>query len=425
MNHEQTSIGHGEAGRRLSADEARAVVAQGLASLELDGRRLLVIVPDGTRTMPLPLMVEAIEAAAGSRVSALDYLVALGTHQPMTDAQLSRLFGRPVVNGGFGRSRVFNHHWEDPATFATLGTIPAAEIRELTGGRLDTSVEVALNRLIFDYDQVLICGPVFPHEVVGFSGGNKYLFPGIAGGEIINFTHWLGALISNYHVIGAGYTPVRAVIDRAARLVNRPVACLALVVTHDALVGLFFGSPEAAWRDAAHLSAQTHIHYVPTPFSRVLSVMPEMYDDLWTAAKGMYKMEPAVADGGEVIIYAPHITEVSYTHGRLIDEIGYHCRDYFLGQWDRFKDYPGGVLAHSTHVKGLGTYDAATGVESPRITVTLATGIPEERCRRINLGYRDPATIQVEEWAGREQEGMLLVRRAGEMLYRLESSHAV
>ena len=85
-----------------------------------------------------------------------------------------------------------------------------------------------------------------------------------------------------------------------------------------------------------------------------------MYDDLWTAAKGMYKMEPAIADGGEVIIYAPHVSEISYTHGRLIDEIGYHCRDYFLAQWDRFKHYPGGILAHSTHVKGLGTFDAAS-----------------------------------------------------------------
>jgi nickel-dependent lactate racemase len=281
-------------------------------------------------------------------------------------------------------------------------------------------VPVKVNARIYDYDQIIICGPVFPHEVVGFSGGNKYLFPGIAGTAISDFTHWLGALISHYHVIGAGYTPVRAVIDRAARMVPRPLACLALVVTHDALAGLYFGSPEAAWRSASALSAQTHIVHVGHPFTRVLSVMPEMYDDLWTAAKGMYKMEPAIADGGEVVIYAPHITEVSYTHGRLLDEVGYHCMAYFLGQWDRFSSYPGGVLAHSTHVKGIGTYDAATSVESPRITVTLATGMPEERCRRINLGYLDPAAVTMDEWRGREADGVLLVPRAGEMLYRVK-----
>jgi nickel-dependent lactate racemase len=143
-----------------------------------------------------------------------------------------------------------------------------------------------------------------------------------------------------------------------------------------------------------------------------------MYDDLWTGAKAMYKVEPAIADGGEVIVYAPHITEVSYTHGQLIDQIGYHVRDYFVEQWDRFRHFPGGVLAHSTHLKGVGTFDAQRGIESPRIQVTLATRIPEERCRRINLGYRDPNTINPEEWADREDEGILLVRKGGEMLYR-------
>jgi len=258
--------------------------------------------------------------------------------------------------------------------------------------------------------------------VVGFSGGTKYFFPGIGGPEIINVTHWLGALITNYDVIGAGYTPVRAVIDRAAALVDRPVTCVSLVVTHEGLAGLYVGSPQAAWQAAAALSAQKHIVYVERPYTRVLSVMPEMYADLWTAAKGMYKVEPAVADGGEVIIYAPHITEVSYTHGDLIDEIGYHCRDYFTGQWERFRHYPGGVLAHSTHVKGLGTYDAATGTERPRIAVTLATGIPAERCAKINLGYRDPRSVDVDAWKGREAEGTLVVPRAGEMLYRLRRS---
>ena len=281
---------------------------------------------------------------------------------------------------------------------------------------------VSLNKLIFDYDQILICGPVFPHEVVGFSGGNKYLFPGIAGPEIINFTHWLGAIITSYRVIGAGYTPVRAVIDRAAGMIDRPVACLALVVTHSGLTGLYFGAPRDAWRAAADLSARTHIIYVDRPFRRVLSIMPEMYDDLWTAAKGMYKLEPAVADGGEVVIYAPHITEVSYTHGRIIDDVGYHCRDYFLAQWPRFAHYPGGVLAHSTHVKGLGNYDLTKDTESPRIQVTLATGIPEERCRHINLGYMNPGGVRIEEWQGREDEGILVVPRAGEMLYRLRTS---
>ncbi len=417
-------VGEGAAGHLLGPDDLRRIVAEGLAPLRLDGRRVLVIIPDGTRTMPMPEMFGVLEETIGPKVAALDYLVALGTHQPMSDEQLARLVGRPVCDGHAGRSRIYNHRWDRPDTFATLGTIPAAEIRQITDGLLDRDVVVSLNRLVFDYDQILICGPVFPHEVVGFSGGNKYFFPGIAGPEIINFTHWLGALLTSYHVIGAGYTGVRAVIDRAARLVPRPATCLALVVTHDGVSGLYVGPAEEAWKAASALSAETHIVQVERPFRRVLSIMPEMYDDLWTAAKGMYKLEPAVADGGEVVIYAPRVTEVSYTHGALIDEVGYHCRDYFLAQWDRFSHYPGGVLAHSTHVKGLGRYDASTGVETPRIQVTLATGIPAERCRRINLGYLDPATVDLGEWTGRENEGILVVPRAGEMLYRVKCTQA-
>ncbi len=412
-------IGKGFTDHYLTEAETGEFVVQALESLQLDGKRVLIIIPDGTRTMPMPLMFNLFERFLGPHAKTMDYLVALGTHQPMSDAQLSRLVGRTVVNGQTGANRIFNHNWNDPANFVYLGTLPASEISEITGGLMAQDVPVRLNKLILDYDQLLICGPVFPHEVVGFSGGNKYFFPGIAGPEIINFTHWLGAVITNYKIIGAGYTPVRAVIDRAASLVDRPKACFSLVVNHAGLAGIYFGSPEEAWQAAAELSAQKHIVYVDKPFQRVLSIMPEMYDDLWTGAKGMYKMEPAVKDGGEIIIYAPHIREVSYTHGKLIDEIGYHCRDYFLKQWDKFKDYPGGVLAHSTHLRGMGQYDPTTGIEIPRICVTLATGITAEHCRQINLGYLDPATIDMSEWLDREDDGILVVPRAGEMLYRV------
>jgi len=325
-----------------------------------------------------------------------------------------------VVNGMCGNSRVLNHRWDLPETFSELGIISKDDVVRISGGLLDEAIPVRINRLVFDYDQILICGPVFPHEVVGFSGGNKYLFPGIGGPEIIGLTHWLGALLGSFELIGTSSTPVREMIDMAAALVSIPVACLSLVVTKDGVSGLYFGAPKEAWRAAADLSAQKHIVRVDQPFRRVLSVMPDLYDDLWTAAKGMYKVEPVVADGGEVIIYAPHITEVSYTHGANIDKIGYHCRDYFLKQWEKFKDFPRSVLAHSTHLKGKGTYNSVTNAETPRITVTLATGISEERCHNINLNYLDPAKVNLDEWRDREIERVQLVPRAGETLYRLK-----
>src|SRR5450631_1435060 len=411
--------GTGFANRSLTSGEIRQIVSTAADELRIDGKRVLIIIPDGTRTMPMPLMFEILQQEIGIQAAACDYLVALGTHPLMRDAQLSSLIGQPVVNGVCGASKVVNHRWDLPDAFSELGKISNEEVVRISGGLLDEAIPVRINRMVLDYDQVLICGPVFPHEVVGFSGGNKYLFPGIGGPEIIGLTHWLGALLGSYELIGTLSTPVREIIDMAAELVKVPVACLSLVVTEEEVSGVFFGAAKQAWRAAADLSAQKHIVWVDQPLQRVLSVMPTLYDDLWTAAKGMYKVEPAVADGGEVIIYAPHISEVSYTHGPDIDKVGYHCRDYFVKQWDKFKDAPRSVLAHSTHLKGKGTYDAAAGAEAPRITVTLATGIPEERCRKLNLNYLDPYSIDPESWSGRESEGVKLIPRAGEVLYRL------
>jgi len=415
-------IGKGYTDRDLTNGETRDIVSQAAASLAVDGKRVLVIIPDGTRTMPMPLMFGLFQELLGPRVKALDYLVALGTHSPMSDAQLSKLVGRAVVNGQAGPSRVVNHEWSNPSRLYELGVIPASEIRQITNGLMAQDVPVRLNKLILDYDQLVICGPVLPHEAAGFSGGNKYFFPGIAGPDIINFIHWLGAVITNYKVVGALHAPTRTIIDRAAAFVNRPAVCFALVATEKGLSGLYFGTPQEAWQAAVPLSADKYIIYVDKPFRQIWAIMPEMYDDLWTGAKGMLKVEPAAAEGGEVIIYAPHITEISYTHGKLIEEIGYHCRDYFLAHWDRFKGYPGAVLSHSTLVNGLGQYDAATDVETHRVRVTLATGIPEERCRRLNIGYLDPARVQLRDLEGREAEGVLVVPHAGEMLYRVKSS---
>ncbi len=413
-------FGNGLAEGFLTEDEVREIAARYLSSLSIEGKRVLMIVPDGTRTAPIGLMFKTIYDLVSGQVQKLDVMIALGTHQPMSEAQINARLEIDATQRHTRYAKVdfFNHAWDDAASLQEIGVIPADEIRALSGGLFEMDVPVEINRRVFDYDLLLICGPVFPHEVVGFSGGNKYLFPGIGGPQLLNFFHWLGAVISNPLIIGHKNTPVRAVVDRAAQMVTIPRACFCLVVKDNGLAGLYAGAPETAWEAASDLSDKLHIIDKSRPFQTVLSCAPPMYDDLWTGGKCMYKIEPIVADGGEVIIYAPHITQVSVTHGALLERIGYHTRDYFIAQWDSFKDFPWGVLAHSTHVRGGGTYQ--DGLETPRIQVTLATQIPEELCRRINLGYRDPASIDVESFAEREDDGILLVRKAGEMLYRLK-----
>ncbi|MEY5025220.1 MAG: hypothetical protein RLZZ244_748 [Verrucomicrobiota bacterium] len=403
----------------IRPEEAAALVAQTCPPEDYRGQRVLMIIPDATRTCPVGMLFELLHSHLRGVVQRLDIMVALGTHQPMSEEAICErleitLEQRKSVYAAVG---FFNHEWDNPSALRKIGVISKEEIHELSGGLFSMDVPVEINAKVFDYDRIVICGPVFPHEVVGFSGGNKYLFPGISGPEILNFFHWLGAVVTNPMIIGNKWTPVRKVVDRAASLVPIPKVCLAMVVDHGQLAGLYGGTPEAAWDAASDLSRELHIEYKERPFHTVLSCAPQMYDELWVGGKCMYKLEPVVADGGELIIYAPHIHEISLTHGRLIREIGYHCRDYFLKQWDRFQGYPWGVLAHSTHVRGVGEY--ADGVERCRVKVTLATGIPESVCRAINMGYRDPASIRVEEFQGREEEGILYVPKAGEMLFHL------
>lgn len=420
MNRTESIATIGGPHERIGDGQARAFVRDVLGRVDLDGRSVCVIVPDATRSCPLPLLLSAVHEALVGRAGRVTVLVALGTHAPMAEAELAAHLGyRPdELAATYPGMTVLNHEWWDPATLVSVGSISAARIHELSGGLLSVPVDVRLNRAVVDSDVALVVGPVFPHEVVGFSGGNKYFFPGVAGQDIIDLSHWLGALITSADIIGTrGTTPVRALIDEAASLVptTRLALCLVVESGSGALRAATFGPPEPAWAGAADVAAQTHVRYLDTPVRRVLSVIPGRYADIWTAAKGFYKLEPVVADGGEVILYAPHVRHISAMHPE-IEQIGYHCRDYFVGQWDRFRHLPWGVLAHSTHLRGAGIWDPVQG-EHCRVRVTLATGIPEATVRGANLEHLDPASVDLAAYAA--DPDTMVVPDAGEVLYRL------
>lgn len=413
----------GGVGMELSDDQIRAFVLDQLAGVDVDGKSICLVVPDATRTCPLPLLLRSVHAALDGRARQVTVVIALGTHQGMSEEYLAKWTGYEVgkLDETYPGWHIINHESWMPETFVTLGTISAERISELTGGRLnDVPVEVKINRHVAEADIALVIGPVFPHEVVGFSGGNKYFFPGVSGQQMIDVSHWVGALITSFDMIGTrGVTPVRAMINEAATLIpaQRLAFCLVVKSASQVLHAAAFGTTEDAWAACADISAQTHVTYVEKPVKRVLSIMPTKYEDIWTAAKGMYKLEPIVEDGGELIIYAPHITELSVMHPHIA-EIGYHTRDYFVGQWERFKDVPWGDLAHSTHVRGQGTWDAVNG-ERDRIQVTFATRIPEELVRSCNVGYVDPDTIDIAEFEA--DPDTFVEPHAGEVLYRLRS----
>jgi nickel-dependent lactate racemase len=395
-------------------------IAEELARIDVDGKRVCLIVPDDTRSCPMPQLLPLVYRALAPRASELTALVALGTHAAMDEAGINAFFAAGQDVGSlYPKMRFVNHEWWKPETFSHLGTVTTSQIKEISEGRLETPVDVRINRIANEADVSIVLGPVFPHEVVGFSGGAKYFMPGIAGKEIINTSHWLGALISSATIIGTpGITPVRALINEAVGRVECEVYALCLVVQSGPgnLHAMSFGAAHPAWEAAAAISSGTHITYLDRPVKQVLSIIPSRYHDIWTAAKGMYKVEPAIADGGEVIIYAPHVTEFAQSHPELA-EIGYHCMPYFTEQWEKFKDFPGGLLAHSTHLRGQGTYSEAEG-ERCRITVTLATGISEAETWAMNLNYRDPASIDIDAFP-KDDPDYLFVPHAGEMLFRL------
>jgi lactate racemase len=414
-------VGNDKISRQEMEKEIHSLSEQALAQIPLDRKRVLVVIPDTTRHAMLPIFFKILYQILGTKVSALDYLVATGTHQPMELEKILRHVGITTeeYKTKYSKIKFYNHSHNDPAQLKTIGSLTGSEMSELSTGLFTDRVDITINKRIFEYDQLILISPVVPHETVGFSGGNKYFFPGIGGSEIIQTFHWIGALITNPVVNGVKDTPVRRVINRSASFVQVPRLCFAFVVDDHAVTSLFIGSPEESWEKAAECSAKVHIRYVDRPYEKVLGIAPAIYEDIWVAGKVMYKHEPIIADGGEVIIYAPHIKKLSYTHGKEIRKVGYHTRDYFVKQWERFTGMSKLILAHSTNVRGIGSYE--NGIESPRIKVTLATSIPEDDCHSVNLGYADYRSIDIADWKAKQNEDLLVVENAGQLLYRLRN----
>jgi lactate racemase len=400
--------------KTLDAGEIARTVDEGIAGLGLrTGQRLVGVIPDDTRSFE-PQVVHRLIAACRDRGVHCELLIATGTHAAMNEERIDRFLDRPAAPELFRDTPVHNHSMA-PSGLVSLGAVDAGE---LSGGRIAGQVEITVNRRVFDYDHAVIVGPVFPHEVVGMSGGWKYFFPGIAGAEVINQSHWLGALIGIHEIIGRSETPVRRMVEAAGTMVasRRPVSCLSLVMHGHDLFGLFFGEPVKSHREAAALSREVNIVWTPRRYRRVIAECPVKYDELWTGGKLAYKTQEVVEEGGEIVMLAPHLDRIAPQHPD-VEKIGYHSLAYFLGQWDRYRDIEPSSLAHSTHVAGPGTY--TDGIEALAATRVLASRVSQERCAAINLVYRDPGTVPTAP-----DEDTLWVPQAGEQLFVCEDRRA-
>ncbi len=415
-------VGKGSFEQSLSRKDVRDICDEALSGLPLGGKRLLVLIPDHTRHAPIDMFFHILAGLLYKRVKKMDFLVATGTHAAMPMDKIYQLVGisRNEHQKSYPGIEFFNHEHNNPDALVTLGALPADEVRELTGGLFEGGLNVTINRKAVEYDHILIVSPVVPHEAMGFAGGNKYFFPGIGGLDVIETFHWLAAVITNPVVNGMKDTPTRNVINRAVEFLPTPRTCLAFAINeHHELACLFAGEPKQAWSLAADYSAQLHIKYLDKPYKQILGITPGIYEEIWVAGKAMYKLEPVGAEGCELIIYGPHIKEISFMHGSAIRRIGYHVRDYFTNQWEKFSHEPKLILAHSTNVKGIGSF--SNGVEKPRVSVTLATSIPQEVCKQVNLGYCDYRSIDLDQWRRRRDDDLLVVENAGQVLHRLSN----
>jgi lactate racemase len=418
-------IGQGGPEGDLSPSELRAILEGALMTIGPDAR-VLAIIPDKTRDDNTDIIFPfAAEILSDRKVAKFDALVAQGTHMPMTDSEKRAKVG--FASGAVpGLGEIYDHRWNSPEELVTLGELSAGRVTELTGGLITEAVSVNLNRLLGPgiYDTVLVFGATVPHEVAGFAGGAKYFFPGVAGPDLTHATHWLGALASIENVIGRIETPTRHMIEAAATFVPARIISLNSVVSREddnrlRTQALFAGDVREAFRRAAAVSREVHIRYTGRKYKRVVALLDEHYDELWVGGKASYKLGGIIAEGGELIIYAPHLRAISETHGLLIEKYGYAPLDRVREMVALSTELQANlaVAAHLAHVSYAGNRDES-GKVVPRFRITMASALDQPTCERVNLGFMDHLEFRREDYDS--DADTLVVERAGRDLYLVE-----
>jgi nickel-dependent lactate racemase len=414
--------GSGSFEKKLSKEEIYKICEEAFSQIDMESKKVIVLIPDNTRHAPIDLFFKTIYNIIGKKVKKLDYMVATGTHLPMTVDQIYKYLSidEEQHRSKYPNVEFFSHDFNNQESLISLGKISAKEIYEISNGLFNEDINIPINKAIFDYDQILMITPIVPHEAMGFAGGNKYFFPGISSIEFIQTFHWIASTIGTPNIVGVIDTPPRRLINKAAEFIKIPKLCFSFVVNESYdLVCLYAGEPIESWSKAVVYSEKIHIKYVDKQYKLVLAITSDIYEELWVGSKPMYKLETIIADGGELIIYGPKMTEISFVHNEAIKKLGYHVPGYYLKQWEKFKNESKLIMAHSINVCGMGTFE--NGIETPRIQVTLATGISKETCESVNLHYMDYREIDLDEWRNKQDDNLLVVEDAGQELFKVKS----
>lgn len=409
-------IGKGSATSVLNRTDIREIAEDALRPIAAN-TRVLAIIPDASRDDNTHILFPIINEILQSRsVTTFDALVAQGTHPPISKAEKLEKIGLENFAGN-----IFDHEWNNPEHLVSIGSLSADEISNASGGEFSQTIDIKINKLVVDYDLILVIGATTPHEVVGFSGGAKYFFPGISGAELTNATHWIGALAGIENVIGQIETPTRHLIEKAADNIDAETINFSSGVsrrrdgqlqTH----ALFAGDFRTSFRRAAEISREINVRFIDRKYKRVVAVLDEHYRELWTGGKASYKLGGIIEDGGELLIYSPHLTHISKTHGAAIEKFGY-------APLERIKELVAGsdelqqnlcVAAHLAHVSYCGR---ASDPQQPKYRITMASGLSRSLCEQVNLGFADHSEIDLTACAN--DPDTLVVENAGRDLYLL------
>lgn len=416
--------GTGAADADLTASDFRQILGEALSNIEPNAC-VLAIISDKTRDDNTPeLFPIAAEILTEIGIAKLDALVAQGTHSPMPLADKLSKIGANSLSEIPNLGNIFDHDWSDPEQLTVIGGLSAEKVREVTKYLFNEPIKLSINKLLApgNYDAVLIFGATVPHEVAGFAGGAKYFFPGVAGAELTHATHWLAALATIENIIGRIETPTRHLIEAAADFVSAKVISITSVVSRndeDRLQthALFAGDFRLALRRAAEVSRQVHIKYTGRKYRRVVALLDEHYDELWTGGKASYRLGAVIEEGGELIIYAPFLRCISETHGAAIEKFGGYAplekvKELVAESGELQQNLC--VAAHLAHVAFAGRTDEKGEIQT-RFKITLASQVGAENCRRVNLNFMDYQSFQISDYEN--DPDTLIVERAGRDLY--------
>ena len=382
----------------LTQEEIRDALLQSLSGRDL--RKVLILPPDFTRFHSgAGFITNVYYHTLTEKGVKVDILPALGTHEPMTPAQLSAMFG------DIPQEVFLVHDWRRDVV--KIGEIPGDFLAEITDGLWKEPVAAEVNRLIMDesYDLIISPGQVVPHEVIGMSNHAKNLFVGTGGSEMINRSHMIGAIYGMERMMGRDHTPVRAMFDYGAEhfLKDRPILWVLTVTTAPQgrirTHGLFIGEGRECLSEAVKLAQLKNIDFVEHGLKKcVVYLDPEEFRSTWLGNKAIYRTRMAMADGGDLVILAPGVERFGEDDqcDALIRKYGYRGRIHTLEEFKKPENTDlrenMGAAAHLIHGSSDGRFSITYAVKNISKEEIAGVGFLPEDYDKLAARY-DPAKL--------------------------------